>query len=49
MPACWTAILRGGRSEGQEVEWRLESVKGKTSNFGAGEHRVLQEAVCRAE
>lgn len=36
VPACRTAILGGGRCEGQGVEWRQECVKGKTSNFEAG-------------
>lgn len=36
VPACWVAILGGGRSKGQGTEWRLECVKGKTSNFVVG-------------
>lgn len=44
VPACWVAIWEGGRSEGQGTEWRLECVKGKTSNSVVGR---AQGACCK--
>lgn len=48
MLACWPAALGGSGMKGRG-EWRLESVRGKTADFGPGERGGLRGAVCWAE
>lgn len=45
VPARYGHFGERGRSKGQGIEWGLECVKGKTSNFVVAEHKALQEAM----